>query len=76
VNPAHLEPVTGIENIRRGNSASAVHARQDCCLRGHPFTPENTYLAQRENGKRERFCRECSRARDRARYARRKEGMG
>lgn len=38
VNPAHLEPVTHTENVRRG--ASAV--RKDRCGNGHEFTKENT----------------------------------
>lgn len=71
VNPAHLEAVTGVENNRRSESASARHARQTHCLRGHELTPENTYLRKRDH-KTERFCRACSRLRDAARYARRK----
>lgn len=69
VNPGHLEPVTGRENNARGESASAQHARQTHCLRGHEFTAENTYLRKR-GAKVERFCRTCSRLRDRERYAR------
>ena len=34
VNPAHLEPVTMVENQRR--------SRKLTCKYGHPFTPENT----------------------------------
>ncbi len=37
VNPAHLEPVTHAENVRRGARAGQTH-----CKRGHEFTPENT----------------------------------
>jgi hypothetical protein len=44
-----LEPVTGIENIRRG-AALITH-----CPQNHEYTPENTYWAP--NGGRE--CREC-----------------
>ena len=73
VNPAHLEPVTGVENIRRGMSMSARHARQTHCKRGHEFTPENTYLRKRGH-KTERFCRTCARKRDADRYARRSCG--
>lgn len=43
VNPAHLEPVTLIENVLRGESAWAVNARKTHCIRGHEFTAENTY---------------------------------
>ena len=69
VNPDHLEPVTQAENNRRSNSASARHARQTHCKRGHAFTDENTY-ARKRGGKTERFCRECSRIRDRKRRPR------
>lgn len=75
VNPDHLEPVTGAENIRRGESQSARHARQTHCLRGHEFTTENTYL-RRRGMKVERFCRECSRIRDAARYRRSSQQKG
>ena len=69
VNPKHTEPVTGVVNNARSDSASAKHARQTECLRGHAFTDENTYLRKR-GSKIERFCRECMRQRDRERYAR------
>lgn len=41
VNPVHLEPVTNQENVRRGEhpNGSKTH-----CLKGHEFTPDNTYL--------------------------------
>lgn len=42
VNPAHLEPVTHLENIMRGESLPALNARKTHCQRGHEFTPENT----------------------------------
>jgi hypothetical protein len=55
VNPAHLEPVTQRENIRRGN---AGHNRaKETCPRGHSYSDENT----RWHGNR-RHCRECDRA--------------
>lgn len=59
--PDHLEPVTHRENVLRGDSAMARRARQTECIRGHPFSPENTYI--RRNGT--RFCRECERVRQR-----------
>lgn len=42
INPAHLEPVTHAENVRRGVSPSALNATKTHCKRGHEFTPENT----------------------------------
>jgi len=43
VNPEHLEPVTLGENLRRGESFSAVNARKTHCPRGHPLSGENLY---------------------------------
>lgn len=63
VNPAHLEAVTTRVNLARGMAPSAIAVRENCCARGHEYTPENTHV--RPNGKRE--CRECTRARDRVR---------
>lgn len=70
VNPDHLEAVPQFVNNMRSMSASAIHARQSHCLRGHPFTEDSVYLRKRGH-KIERFCRECSRIRDAARYKRR-----
>ena len=49
VNPDHLEPVTGRENIAR------AHAAKTHCKRGHAFDSENTYL-----WKGNRHCRKCN----------------
>jgi hypothetical protein len=57
VNPAHLEPVTEAENIRRGVSPSAINRRKTHCDSGHEFTPENTKVTKRGY----RQCRECHR---------------
>lgn len=67
VNPEHCEPVTRIVNISRSDSPSARNARKLECMRGHEFTISNTYVAKRERGKTERFCRECHRIKKRAR---------
>ncbi len=55
VRSSHLEPVTQRENILRGVGFAAANARKTHCLRGHEFTPENTYV--REGGW--RVCRQC-----------------
>lgn len=57
VNPDHLEPVTMLENVRRGISPTAINRRKKRCKYGHLFTPENTYY--RQNG--DRQCVECRR---------------
>jgi hypothetical protein len=67
VNPVHLEPVTQQENMLRGYAPSAVSHRANRCHRGHEFTPENTYIKHRPNGRIKRDCKECARMRDRVR---------
>lgn len=69
-NITHLEAVTSRENTLRGNGITAINARRDCCINGHPFTPENTYRKPHPPG---RACRECMRIAGRAR--RRKPGV-
>jgi hypothetical protein len=58
VNPAHLEPVTGAENTRRG-LASKINAERERsktrCPAGHRFDTDNTYPDARGW----RGCREC-----------------
>ena len=63
VNPDHLEPVTPAENTRRGNSPTSLNLRKTHCIRGHEFTPENTYWRPNRKGKYKpsRQCRECRR---------------
>lgn len=65
VNPDHLEPVTRAVNLARSSlTPQARRAAQTHCLRGHEFTPENTYL--RAHG---RSCRQCALDQAAARYA-------
>lgn len=52
-NPAHLEPVTSVENSRRGEPATRTR-----CIHGHAYTPENT---GRNNVTGRRYCRTCHR---------------
>lgn len=59
-NPAHLEPVTLAENVRR------AHVSTDTvCAHGHEWTNETTYIDK--NGT--RYCRPCQRAGKRRRRA-------
>lgn len=60
VNPAHLEPVTLAENVRRGERATKTH-----CKNGHEFTPENTIRRNKPG----RECRTCANAAQRKRKA-------
>ena len=65
VNPAHMEPVTRAENLRRGNhrgpadgSGAARHQREKThCPRGHPYSGENTYSPPSRPTA--RYCRQC-----------------
>lgn len=63
VNPAHLEPVTQAENMRRGVAHNSTKAH---CPKGHPYNEANTYV--RPGGGR-RDCRECRRETSRRREA-------
>lgn len=65
VNPAHLDPCTMGENVRRSpNTPWARKARWTHCSRGHEFTPENTRI---HHGRRR--CRLCDNASARRRAA-------
>lgn len=55
VNPAHLEPVTQLENTRRGLGTGS----RTKCPKGHPYSGRNLYVSP--DGARR--CRECNRAR-------------
>ena len=68
VNPIHLEAVTHRINSLRGIGASAKHARQTECAYGHPFDLFNTYFLRGR-----RYCRICTRERQRAKYRSLKE---
>lgn len=67
VNPAHLEPVTGRENILRGetgkNNSDKTH-----CPQGHHYTGDNLYV----NPAGSRVCRTCLADSQRRYQARRK----
>ena len=52
VNPAHLEAITQLENVRRG-AAKITH-----CKRDHEYTPENTRIQTTPYG---RMCITCQR---------------
>lgn len=71
VNPDHLEPVTGKENVARGLvsghtwSGGGHNARKTNCPKGHPYNDANTYIV---NGRRQ--CRQCGREAALRRYHR------
>jgi hypothetical protein len=51
LNPEHLEPATRSMNAVRGRG----HGSETHCIRGHEFTPENTYVDSAGH----RHCRTC-----------------
>jgi HNH endonuclease len=55
VNPAHLQPVPHIENIKRGNSHQTQFKAQTHCKRGHVLDEANSHWDQRGR----RSCRKC-----------------
>jgi hypothetical protein len=57
VNPFHLEPVTTIENTRRGKVTKGWCRDTNLCPYGHEYTEESTYI--NPNGSRQ--CRLCMR---------------
>jgi hypothetical protein len=61
-NPAHLEEVTLLVNVLRGNGVFAINARKTRCPKGHRYSPGNTMIQKRPNGKGSRVCRICARA--------------
>lgn len=68
VNPDHLEAVTPLENVRRGNAGIGSGSRQlakTSCPHGHPYDEANTGY----NTSGGRICRRCARERARARRA-------
>lgn len=61
VNPYHLEAVSHRENVLRGNSPAALHAKKIACYKGHQFSKENTWFF--DGGRRR--CRICTLERNR-----------
>lgn len=57
-NPEHLELVSFKENILRGDSPSALHAKQVLCKRGHTLPTYPNYY-RKNSGRSERVCLIC-----------------
>lgn len=73
VNPAHLQPVTHAENVRRGacSALKVEKAWPPHCTQGHGYDEANTYV---KNGR--PCCRQCVRDAMRRHRARRKRNDG
>lgn len=74
VNPAHLEPVTQAENIRRGEGGRNMREKTHC-NDGHLLDGPNLSLVL-SHGKRIRHCKACARRRSREWMARKREKAG
>lgn len=70
VRPEHLQPVTGQENVLRGDTIAARRKAQTHCVKGHPFNDENTIHRGRM-----RACRECQRQANREAMRRRRQQL-
>jgi HNH endonuclease len=69
LNPAHLEPVTRRENVRRGTSGETTRTMwrtQETCQRGHSDWGWAWRTLPSGNRVQKRHCAECRRMRDRA----------
>ncbi len=79
VNPSHLKPGTARDNtqdaIAKGRHKYQVTPPITHCKRGHEYTPDNskTKFDARYTGGMKRECRECDKARKRARFREAKE---
>lgn len=67
VNPDHLEAVTSVENVMRGDTLGARNRDKSHCDKGHEFTDENTGRQSSKTPK--RYCLQCERDRNKARRA-------
>lgn len=45
INPFHLEAVTNVENVMRGNGKPAMNARKTKCVRGHELNAKNVHIS-------------------------------
>ena len=61
VNPAHLQPVTCAENLRRGLAPSTVNSQKGHCPKGHLLSGVNLMIQTDTRGYNRRRCRECRR---------------
>lgn len=70
-NPAHLEPVTGVENKLRADNPIMLNALKTHCPAGHEYTEENTYRTATGG----RLCATCQKDWQKA-YRRSKKTVG
>lgn len=65
VRETHIEAVTNVENVLRGESPQATNRRKTHCIRGHEFSKENTAIfSSKKKKRRMRICIACRRAQE------------
>jgi hypothetical protein len=72
--PKHLEPVSQMVNVMRGETQARFKTAQTSCVNGHPFDEKNTgvkYPPSHPNGM--RYCRQCNLDSDARRRAKQKK---
>lgn len=71
-NPDHLEAVTNVENIERGETGSKERSKTHC-PKGHEYNLENTFWEKKpKEGKYGRKCIKCKNFNQNRRYSERK----
>ncbi len=74
-NPAHLEPVTHAENMRRSPVVGWCKRDKTHCPHGHEYAGKNLLFdANANNGKGARYCRACVNGQRRRRRAAARQG--
>lgn len=69
INPLHLRPGTQADNMHdMANKGRARFQKITHCKHGHEFTPENTKVWIKDNGRPSRKCIQCSRDNANRRY--------
>jgi len=69
VNPAHIELVTGRDNVLRGIGPTAENARKTHCKKGHELSGKNLSVRYDKRGKAGRFCLACRAENQRLAYS-------
>lgn len=56
-NPEHMEPVTNVENVMRGEGFAPGNAAKETCIRGHLLSGPNVYIHPTRGSRQCRICR-------------------
>jgi len=58
INPNHIEIVTNVENVMRGESFAVLNAKKTKCIKGHSYKKYGK-TTNRKGGKKWRYCGKC-----------------